>query len=122
MKYSYVYILSDIYNQKLYIGVTSNLLKRINEHRNHLIPGYTSKYNVTKLVYYEDFLDIKTAIKREKNLKGKLRQKKIKLIEAMNPNRLDLYNLLLEQKDMSTFINNRNQYLNYVKKRIFRIN
>jgi len=79
-------------NTVLYIGVTSNLVKRIYEHKNHLADGFTSKYNIDKLVYYEIFEDIEEAIKREKQLKGGSRQKKIDLIKFKNPEFKDLYN------------------------------
>ena len=91
MKYSYVYILTDKNNKTLYIGVTSNLVRRIYEHRNHQLKGFTEKYNITKLVYYEEFLDIYQAVSREKQLKGKLRNKKLKLINNFNPEWKDLY-------------------------------
>jgi len=77
MKYSYVYILSDKNNNVLYTGVTSDLLKRVWEHKNHVVGGFTKRYNVTKLVYYEEGEDIYSAIAREKQIKGKLRKKKI---------------------------------------------
>ncbi len=117
MKQSYVYILTDSHNQKLYIGVTTNLIKRINEHKNHTIEGYTKRYNLSKLVYFEEFLDVKTAIRREKNLKRKLRQKKIKLIEAMNPKWIDFYDLLINEVDINSFIENRKIYLEHIKKK-----
>ena len=79
-------------NTVLYIGVTSNLVKRIYEHKNHLADGFTAKYNIDKLVYYEVFEDIEEAIKREKQLKGGSRQKKIDLIKFKNPEFKDLYN------------------------------
>jgi len=87
MKYSYVYILSDANNKILYTGVTSNLLKRVWEHKNHVVEGFTKRYNVTKLVYYEEGEDIYCTISREKQIKGKLRKKKIALIEK-NKSRL----------------------------------
>ena len=90
-KYSYVYILSDDNNNKLYIGVTSNLIKRINEHKNQQVQGYTKKHKIHKLVYYQEFGDIYLAISREKQLKSRLRSRKIKLIEINNPNWNDLY-------------------------------
>ena len=90
-KYSYVYILSDENNDKLYIGVTSNLIKRIFEHKNQLVKGYSQRHNIHKLVYYEQFAEIYAAITREKQLKGRLRSRKIKLIEINNPNWNDLY-------------------------------
>jgi len=72
------------------VGVTSNLLRRIFEHKNHLIEGFTEKYNINKLVYYEMTNDIIEAISREKQIKGWLRQKKIDLIQSMNPTWRDL--------------------------------
>ena len=90
-KYSYVYILSDENNNKLYIGVTSNLINRIREHKEQHVKGYTQRHNIHKLVYYEQFADIYIAISREKQLKGRLRSRKIKLIEINNPNWDDLY-------------------------------
>ena len=82
-------------NTVLYIGVTDNLIKRVYQHKNKMIDGFTSKYNINKLVYYEIFEDIEEAIKREKQIKGGSREKKIKLIESMNPNWNDLYQQLL---------------------------
>ena len=101
MKNSYVYILSDVNNNVLYTGVTSNLLKRVWEHKNHFVEGFTKKYNVTKLVYYEEGKDIYNAISREKQIKGKLRKKKIALIERVNPEWRDLYLDLKNEKLMS---------------------
>ena len=90
MKIYYTYILTNNYNKSLYIGVTGNIVNRLFEHKNHLLRGYTDKYNCTKLVYYEEFADSNEAIKREKTLKSKLRSKKIALIESTNPNWEDL--------------------------------
>ncbi|MDA3813425.1 MAG: GIY-YIG nuclease family protein [Candidatus Cloacimonetes bacterium] len=101
MKYSYVYILSDVSNKILYTGVTSDLLKRVWEHKNHVVEGFTKRYNVTKLVYYEEGEDIYNAIFREKQIKGKLRKKKIALIEKVNPEWRDLYLDLINEKPMS---------------------
>jgi putative endonuclease len=85
MKTYYVYILASKRNGTLYTGVTSNLMKRIYEHKNKLIDGFTKKYNVDKLVYYEKTNDIKLAIIREKQLKKWNRKWKLELIEKMNP-------------------------------------
>lgn len=85
-----VYILSNYTNSTLYIGVTSNLAKRIWEHKNHVVCGFTDKYNVNKLVYYEITESIETAIKREKQLKNWHRDWKINLIKQKNPNFDDL--------------------------------
>ena len=89
MKNYYVYILSNN-ARTLYIGVTNNLERRLYEHKNKLIDGFTKKYNLTKLVYFEATEDIRSAIYREKQLKGWLRIKKIILIEKNNPGWDDL--------------------------------
>ena len=86
----YVYILSNWDDSVLYIGVTSNLLRRLYEHRNGLADGFTKKYSVHKLVYFEQTNDIYSAISREKQLKNWRRSKKNELISKMNPNWLDL--------------------------------
>ena len=91
MKAGYVYILTDSQNRVLYTGVTSDLLKRILEHKNHVVEGFSKRYNVIKLVYYEQGEDIYGAICREKQIKGKLRKKKIEMISKMNPEWKDLY-------------------------------
>ena len=91
MKQGYVYILFNSKNGTLYVGVTSNLLKRIYEHKNKLVDGFTKRYNVDKLGYYEVFATITDAIAREKQIKGGSRSKKINLIESLNPNWNDLY-------------------------------
>ena len=87
----YTYILFNKRNGTLYIGVTSNLVKRVYEHKNKLVDGFTKKYNIDKLGYYEIFDDIEEAIIREKKLKGASRKKKLELIEMNNPSWLDLY-------------------------------
>jgi putative endonuclease len=89
MKHYYVYILAN--NAKmLYTGVTNNLQRRIEEHKQHLIAGFTSKYHVTRLVYFEETSDVRVAIEREKCIKGWLRAKKVALIESSNPDWRDL--------------------------------
>ena len=96
MKY-YVYILTNKNHNVLYIGVTSNLVKRVYEHKNHLDKdSFTSKYNVTKLVYFEETTDVKAAIEREKQMKGWPRNRKIGLIFEMNPNWMDLYDRIIQ--------------------------
>ena len=95
MKDYYVYILASGRNGTLYTGVTNNLIKRIYEHKNNLISGFTSKYNVHKLVYYKKTNDINSAIIYEKKLKKWNRKWKIELIEKINPQWNDLYNDLL---------------------------
>lgn len=91
----YTYILFNKRNGTLYIGVTSNLVKRVYEHKNKLVDGFTKKYNIDKLGYYEIFEDIEEAIIREKKLKGASRKKKLELIEMNNPEWLDLYDEII---------------------------
>ena len=86
MKTYYVYIMTNKIRGTLYTGVTSNLINRVLQHKLKLIEGFTKKYNLTKLVYYEDTNDVYSAISREKQINGMLRSKKIKLIESVNPN------------------------------------
>ena len=86
----FVYILSNWSDSVLYIGVTSNLPKRLYEHRNHLVEGFTSRYNINKLVYYESTNDVYAALAREKQLKGWRREKKNALISKTNPTWCDL--------------------------------
>jgi putative endonuclease len=85
----YVYILASR-SRNLYIGVTGNLDRRIIEHKQKLVPGFSSRYNIDRLVYYEIYGDIRRAIAREKELKGWRREKKISLIERENPTWDDL--------------------------------
>ena len=92
----YVYILASVTNVTIYIGVTNDLIRRVYEHRNHLAPdSFTSKYDVHKLVYFEQTFDVSDALEREKQLKGWRRSKKNALIETMNPEWKDLYPDLL---------------------------
>jgi putative endonuclease len=86
-----IYIMTNKYNNALYTGVTSNLLQRVSEHKDKTIPSFTSKYNVTKLVYYEEYATMDEAIAREKQIKGGSRQKKVDLIKSKNPEWKDLY-------------------------------
>ncbi len=95
MKEAYVYILTNKSNRVLYTGVTSNLVKRVYEHKNKLSSGFTKKYNVDKLVFFEVFNGIREAIMREKQIKGGSRAKKISLIENMNKEWKDLYDDLV---------------------------
>lgn len=90
MKLYYIYILTNKRNGTLYTGVTSNLQKRIYEHKNKLIKGFTQKYSIDKLVYFEETNDINIAIQREKQLKAGSRKKKLELIESHNPQWKDL--------------------------------
>ena len=87
----YVYIITNKRNSVLYTGVTNDLKKRVYEHKTKLIDGFTMKYNVSELVYYEVFSDIYNAITREKQIKGGSRKSKIDLINSINSNWLDLY-------------------------------
>ncbi|MBO5050611.1 MAG: GIY-YIG nuclease family protein [Clostridia bacterium] len=86
----YVYILSNWNHRVLYIGVTNDLKRRLYEHKNGLVDGFTKRYNVHKLVYFDATSDVYAAITREKQLKGWKRERKIKLIEEKNPKWDDL--------------------------------
>jgi len=90
MRQYYVYILTNRKQGVLYTGVANNLERRMYEHKNKLIPGFASKYNLKKLVYFEETIDVNAAITREKQIKGLLRKKKIALIESINPQWKDL--------------------------------
>ncbi len=90
MKKSYVYFMTNKNNTVIYIGVTSDLLKRVYQHKTKAIKSFTSKYNCNKLVYFEEFLDINQAIAREKQLKSGNRKRKEDLINSMNLNWNDL--------------------------------
>ncbi len=87
----FVYIMSSI-SKKIYIGVTNNLQRRVSEHKEEKIEGFTKKYKIKKLVYYEEINNIRWAIEREKQLKDWRREKKIKLIEKSNSKWRDLFN------------------------------
>jgi putative endonuclease len=91
MKQYYIYILTNQYNTVFYVGVTNNLIRRVYEHKNKLVKGFTSKYNINKLVYYEVFSDVRDAIYREKQIKSWNRKKKMEMIEKFNPEWKDLY-------------------------------
>lgn len=95
MKEGYVYILASQKNGTIYIGVTSDLCKRIYEHKTGAAPGFTTKYNVKTLVYYECVPDMMSAIEREKQLKRWKRAWKLALIEKSNPHWEDLYDEIL---------------------------
>ena len=83
-------------NGTLYTGVTSDLIRRVWEHKSKMVEGFTKKYNIDKLGYYEIYTDITEAIQREKQIKGGSRKTKLKLIETMNPKWEDLYNELVK--------------------------
>ena len=87
----FIYILASKRNGTLYIGVTNNLLERVNQHTNNLVNGFTKKYDVHNLVYYEAYKNIEDAIAREKCMKKWKRKWKLELIESSNPNWEDLY-------------------------------
>lgn len=91
MKGGFVYIMSNTNRTTFYIGVTGNLKERIADHKNGIGSGFTSKYELKDLVYYEEFPDINQAIDREKQLKNWHRQWKINLIQSVNPKMIDLY-------------------------------
>lgn len=87
----YVYILTNFKNTVLYTGITNDLVRRVFEHKQHLISGFTQKYKVDMLVYYEEFSDPENAIKREKQIKNLVRRKKDELVRKFNPGWEDLY-------------------------------
>ena len=89
MRQYYVYIMTNR-SGTLYAGVTSDLMRRVYEHKNGLIPGFTRKYRITRLLYYESTPDVQSAIARERQIKGWRRSKKIALVESMNPDWNDL--------------------------------
>jgi putative endonuclease len=94
-KKGYLYILASRRNGTLYVGVTSDLVKRIEEHRQKLVEGFTKKYDVTNLVYFETFENIRDAIAREKQIKEWKRKWKAELIQSVNPYWRDLYEDIL---------------------------
>ena len=95
----YVYILTNWNNKVMYTGVTNNLERRLYEHKNDLVDGFTKKYHVHKLVYFECTNDVYSAIEREKQIKGWIRAKKNGLVEQMNP---DWHNLSDEWREDSS--------------------
>ena len=92
----YVYILSNLTGTTIYVGVTRDLIRRVYEHKHHLDKGsFTDKYDVTRLVYFEETSDVRAAIEREKQIKGWNRARKNKLVASKNPKWEDLYSQLL---------------------------
>ena len=87
----YVYIMTNKHNNVLYTGITNDLKRRVYEHKRKLVGGFTKKYNITKLVYYEIFDAPENAILREKQIKAGSRQKKLNLINSLNDQWMDLY-------------------------------
>ncbi len=115
MKTYIVYILTNKHNNCLYIGITNNLNRRIIEHKLGVIDGFSKKYNLTKLVYFEQFEYVENAINREKQLKHWNREWKIDLIKKLNPNLLDLYKKFFGEIDDE----HKNDILNhYLEKQI----
>ena len=94
-KQYYIYILASNNKRVLYTGITNDIVRRVFEHKSKLIKGFTSKYNVNQLVYYEIFSDPVSAIEREKQIKAGSRKKKLALIESLNSEWKDLYGGLL---------------------------
>ena len=86
----YVYLLTNWNNKVIYVGVTNDLNRRLYEHKNKIVQGFTQKYNLNKLVYFEETNDINAAITREKEIKRWRREKKDKLVNQLNPNWIDL--------------------------------
>ena len=95
MKSPFVYLLTNKPQGTLYVGVSSDLIKRIWQHKHHVFEGFSSKYHLHSLVWFEQHASMEMAILREKQIKGGSRQKKIALIEALNPLWVDLYDSLL---------------------------
>ena len=94
-KYYYIYILTNINRNVFYIGVTNNLIKRLHEHKSNIVKGFSQRYNLKFLIYYEQFTDIRDAIQREKQLKSWHRDWKINLIKSINAEMKDLSDDLL---------------------------
>ncbi|MHB8904859.1 MAG: GIY-YIG nuclease family protein [Melioribacteraceae bacterium] len=94
-KKCYVYIMTNKNDSVLYTGVTSDLIRRVYEHKEKMIDGFTKRYNVNKLVYYEEYNEILNAIEREKQIKAGSRKKKLELVNKMNPGWKDLYQEIL---------------------------
>ena len=90
-KQYFVYFLANKNNSVIYVGVTSNLIRRVYQHKNKQVSGFTFKYNLSKLVYFEMYSDVMDAIRREKQIKAGSRSKKVELILAKNPKWADLY-------------------------------
>ena len=98
-------------NRVLYTGVTNNLVNRVTQHKSKINESFTKRYNITKLVYFEEFNDSYSAISREKQIKAGSRQKKLNLINAMNPESIDFYDLIIADEDLSEFCLKRDEYL-----------
>ena len=94
-KYYYIYIMTNKLNTVLYTSITNDLKRRVYEHKNKIVEGFTKRYNIDKLVYYEVFEDSYNAITREKQIKGWVRKKKADLINSFNPIWEDLYEKII---------------------------
>lgn len=92
MRFSFVYLMTNRRNGVLYVGVTSDLVRRVSEHRTGALPGFTKRYGLKTLVWFEVHEDITTAIEREKELKHGTRARKVRLIQDANPDWRDLWN------------------------------
>jgi putative endonuclease len=97
-KQYFVYIMTNKWNKVLYVGVTNELQRRVLEHKSKMLKGFTKRYNVNKLVYFEVAEDIESAILREKQIKGGSRKDKIESVNVMNPEWHDLYNELCNEQ------------------------
>jgi len=100
MRDYYVYIMTNK-SRTLYVGVTNDLERRVYEHKHKLLPGFTSKYNIGILVWYDSFVNVEEAIEWEKRIKGWLRSKKVALIETTNPDWIDLSDRWYDKRDSS---------------------
>ena len=100
MRSYFVYVMTNL-SKTLYVGVTNSLERRVAEHKSKQVPGFTAKYNLTRLAYYEETGQIEDAIAREKVLKGWVRRKKVALIESLNPEWEDLSDGWFEKEDSS---------------------
>jgi putative endonuclease len=96
-KQYYIYIMTNNSNTVTYTGVTNDLFRRISEHKAKSVPGFTKRYNINKLVYYEAADNAASVIWREKQIKNFIREKKVALINSLNPGWIDLYNELLKE-------------------------
>lgn len=94
--YYYVYILTNSNHHVLYTGITNNLIRRIYEHKHHVVDGFTKRYHVDQLIYFEQTTDVYAAIAREKQVKGWTRAKKVKLVTDQNPSWKDLYSEIIQ--------------------------
>lgn len=92
MKDYYVYMMTNYNDNVIYVGVTNNLERRVLAHKSGLVPGFTARYKIKKLVYYEQTVSVEDAIRREKEIKKWRREKKNRLVETMNPDWVDLSN------------------------------